>query len=287
MSKIHPMAMIEEGAKLGQDVTIEAFATIKKNVVLKDRVTVKSYAYIDGYTTIGEGSVIFPGASIGAKPQDLKFRGEQTFVEIGKNCEIREYATINSSCGEGSKVKVGDSCLIMAYCHIAHNCEVGNRVIMANSSQLAGHVIVENFAIIGGMTPVHQFVRIGSYAMVGGLSRISHDIPPYTIGGGIPYRLGGINLIGLKRHQFALETRSELAKAFKYIYREGRYLKEALDLIEKNLKPLDEIKHLVEFCKTSKRGLIGLGGIAKETEINENPEDQESKQENLFSEAMR
>ena len=158
-------------------------------------------------------------ASIGTRTQDLKFRGEKTFVKIGSNCQIREFVTINSSCEENSVVSVGDNCLIMAYCHMAHNCSVGNKVIMSNNATLAGHVTVDDCAIIGGLTPIHQFVRMGRYAMVGGLSRVTHDIPPYTIGAGIPFKFGGLNIIGLKRHGFPLKVRRELAKVFKLLYR--------------------------------------------------------------------
>jgi UDP-N-acetylglucosamine acyltransferase len=227
---------------------------------------IKSHAYIDGFTTIGEGTVVWPGASIGTKTQDLKYRGEKTFVKIGKRCEIREFVTINSSCQEGSVVKVGDDCLIMAYCHVAHNCEIGNRVIMANSAMLAGHVIVEDFAIIGGMTPVHQFSRIGKHAMVGGFSRVPSDIPPYTIGGGFPYRFGGINIVGLKRHKFSLEVRIALAKAFKITYRSGLHLEDALTQIGNEVQPFPEVLHWIDFCRNSKRGLVGLGGIAQREE---------------------
>jgi len=258
MGSIHPKAYIEDGAKIGKNVTIEPFVVIKKNVVIEDNVIIKSNAYIDGYTLIKKNAVIWPGVSIGTKPQDLKFRGEKTFVEIGMNTEVREYATINSSCIENSKVKVGNNCLIMAYCHIAHNCCIGDNVVMANNSMLAGHVYIEDYAIIGGMTPVHQFSRIGCYAMVGGFSRVSKDVPPYTIGGGYPYKLGGLNLIGLKRKGISLEIRNELAKAFKFTYRMGLRLDQALKKIEQETKPIDQVLHWINFCKNSKRGLIGL-----------------------------
>ena len=267
MSNIHENAYIEKGAKIGNNVVIEPYAVVKKNVVLEDNVAIKSFAYIDGNTTIGEGSTIWPSASIGTKTQDLKFKGETTFVKIGKNTEIREFATINSSCQEGSTVKIGDNCLIMAYCHIAHHCELGNNVIMANSSMLAGHVIVEDFVNIGGMTPVHQFCRIGKHAMVGGFSRVSNDIPPYTIGGGYPYKMGGLNLVGLKRRGFSLEIRNELAKAFKITYRMGLHLDEAIIKIEKELILNSEIKHWINFCKTTKRGLIAIGSSSNDKSI--------------------
>lgn len=277
-SYIHPTAVIEPGAKIGEDVTIEAYAVVKSTVTLENRVTIKSHAYIDGNTTIGEGSTIYPSASIGTKTQDLKFRGEKTYVKIGKNCEIREFVTINSSCQENSVVKVGDHCLVMAYCHIAHNCELGNRVIMSNNATLAGHVIVEDHAIIGGMTPVHQFVKIGAYSMVGGMSRVTHDIPPYTIGGGIPFKFGGLNMIGLKRNGFPLKTRQELSKAFKFLYRSKLRLEEALEITEKEVELIPEIKHWLAFCRTSKRGLLGLQGIAN-GEDEELLEDENSSEE--------
>ncbi len=265
-SNIHPMALVEPGAIIGNNVTIEAFAVVKSNVRLDDNVTIKSHAYIDGCTTIGEGTTIYPSASIGTKTQDLKFIGEKTYVKIGKKCEIREFVTINSSCGEGTSVEIGDQCLIMAYCHIAHNCIVGNRVVMVNNASLAGHVIVEDCAIIGGLTGIHQFVRIGAHAMVGGMSRVTKDIPPYTIGAGIPFKFGGINRIGLSRRGFTLATRMELNKAFKLVFRSKLTLEEAIQQIETTLDPIPEIQHWIKFCKESKRGLMGLEGVTQGSE---------------------
>lgn len=274
---IHPTAIIAPGAKIGHNVVIEPYAVINSpHVVLEDGVVIKSHAYIDGHTTIGEGTTIYPGASIGTKTQDLKYRGETTFVKIGKHCDIREYVTINSSCQENSVVQVGDNCLIMAYCHVAHNCVVGNRVIMSNNATLAGHVIVEDCAIIGGMTPIHQFVRIGRYAMVGGMSRVTHDIPPFTIGAGIPYKFGGLNIVGLKRHGFTLEVRRELSKAFKILYRSQLHIADALKRIEEEVMPLPEIQYFIQFCRSTKRGLMCLQGIEEELPQQEEDEEIES-----------
>jgi UDP-N-acetylglucosamine acyltransferase len=276
---IHPMAFVEPGAIIGNNVTIEPFAVVKSNVCLKDNVTIKSNAYIDGYTTIGEGSTIFPSASIGTKTQDLKFKDEKTFVNIGKNCEIREFVTINSSCGEGTSVDIGNNCLIMAYCHIAHNCQVGNQVVMVNNASLAGHVVIEDCAIIGGLTGIHQFVRVGAYAMVGGMSRVTHDILPYTIGAGTPFKFGGINRIGLKRRGFPLSVRMELNRAFKLIYRSQLNLEEALKRIEAEIEPSPEIHNWLNFCRESKRGLMALQGVASaafdESSSDEEREEQE------------
>lgn len=274
-SNIHPTAIIEPGAQIGDNVTIEPYAVIKSNVILENRVIIKSHAYIEGYTTIGEGTIVYPSASIGTKTQDLKFRGEKTFVKIGKNCEIREFVTINSSCQENSVVELGDNCLIMAYCHIAHNCVLGNRVIMSNNATLAGHVTVEDNAIIAGFTPIHQFVRIGRHAMVGGMSRVTHDISPYTIGGGIPFKFGGLNIVGLKRHGFPLKVRRELSKVFKLIYRSKLHLEEALACIEREVELLPEVLHWVKFCRESKRGLLGLQGVVGQEDDLELVEEEE------------
>jgi len=275
-NQIHPTAVVAPGVAIGNNVVIEPYAVINSpHVVLEDGVIIKSHVYIDGYTTIGAGTTIYPGASIGNKTQDLKYRGEKTFVKIGKNCDIREYVTINSSCQENSVVEVGDHCLIMAYCHVAHNCVVGNRVIMSNNATLAGHVTVEDCAIIGGMTPIHQFVRIGRYAMVGGMSRVTHDIPPYTIGAGIPFKFGGLNIIGLKRHGFPLDIRRELSRAFKLLYRSNLHMDDALRLIEKECKPCAEIQHFVQFCRKTKRGLMCLQGAEEELPQFEEEEDAE------------
>jgi len=277
-SKIHPMAFVESGAKIGKNVTVEPFAVVRSSVTLEDNVVIKSHAYIDGNTTIGEGTVIYPSASIGTKSQDLKYRGEKTYVTIGKNCEIREFVTINSSSGEDTFVKVGDNCFIMAYCHIAHNSVIGNNVVMSNNATLAGHVTIEDYAIIGGLTPIHQHVRVGTYAMVGGMSRIPYDIPPYTIGAGIPFKFGGLNIIGLKRHGFSLETRKALSQAFKLTFRSKLHLDEAISRILTEVPQLPEVQNWINFCRQTKRGLIGLQGVinADEGEVSYEEEEEEA-----------
>jgi UDP-N-acetylglucosamine acyltransferase len=256
MSNIHPLAVVDENATIGNDVSIGPFCVVHPNVVLEDGVVLRSHVVVDGNTVIGKGTKVWPGAVIGAKPQDLKYKGEKTFVQIGENCEIREYVTINAACGEGQVVKVGNDCLIMAYCHVAHNSCLGNRVILANGATLAGYVTIEDSAIVGGLSAVHQFARVGRHAMVGGMSRVTHDVPPYTIGAGSPYRLGGLNIVGLKRYGITLQTRVALAKAFKLLYRSGLSLQEALTQIEAKIDPIPEIQHWLEFCRSSKRGLI-------------------------------
>ena len=256
MNQIHPLAIVDSQAVLGNNVAIGPFCVVHAGAILEDDVVLHSHVVIHGTTKIGKGTQIFSGAVIGGKPQDLKFRGEKSFVSIGEYCEIREYVTVNCACGEGEAVVVGDKCLIMAYCHIAHNAVVGNRVIMANGATLAGHVIVEDAAIIGGLSAVHQFSRIGRHCMVGGMSRVTHDVPPYTIGAGTPYRLGGLNLVGLKRYGFSLKTRIALAKAFKLLYRSGLPVQIALERTEKEIEMFPEVQHWLSFCRSTKRGLI-------------------------------
>lgn len=255
MTIIHSTAIVEPSVQIGNNVVIEPFAVIKGHVVLHDNVTVKSYAYIDGHTTIGEGTTIWPSVMIGNKPQDLKFKGETTYVVIGKNCEIREFTTITSSTGEGTSVKIGDNCLIMSCVHVAHNCVLGNNVIMSNNAMLAGHVSVEDYAVIGGGVGVHQFVRIGCHAMVGGMSGVHFDVLPYTVGKGCPYEIGGINKVGLQRRGFSFQTRQDLAKAFKILYKEGTSLKASLQTLIDQFSHVSEVMYLVDFCQNSKRGI--------------------------------
>ncbi|MGR3951413.1 MAG: acyl-ACP--UDP-N-acetylglucosamine O-acyltransferase [Chlamydia sp.] len=256
MTTIHSTAIVEKGARIGNGVVIGPYSVIGPSVVIGDNVVIKSHVVIDGHTTIGEKTTIWPGAVIGTKTQDLKFRGETTFVSIGKECEIREYVTINSSCGEGTSVQIGNFCLIMAYCHIAHNCMVGDRVVMSNNATLAGHVIIEDCAVIGGLSAVHQFSRIGRYSMVGGMSRVTHDIPPYTIGAGAPYSFGGINRVGLSRHGYSSSTIHILMSAFRILYRSHLPMKEALEKIRSDIEQTDEVRHLLVFCQATKRGII-------------------------------
>jgi UDP-N-acetylglucosamine acyltransferase len=256
MKKIHPTAIVHEGAKIGDHVEIGAYTVINSpNVVIEDNVVLKSHVYIDGHTRIGKNTIIWPFASVGSQTQDLKFKGEVTYVDIGENCQIREYVTINGSCGEGTKVIIGNQCLIMAYCHVAHNCEVGNGVIMSNGATLAGHVTVGNHAILGGVCAVHQYTRIGDYAMVGGGSMVGRDLPPFCIGSGFPLRVGGLNIIGLKRHKFSLELRKQLIRAYRLTYQSGLSWDQARETILEEIGTNESINNWIHFCDQTVRGL--------------------------------
>lgn len=253
---IHPTAIIHEKAELGENVTIGPFTTVGPAVRIGDGTSIGTCVLIDGETTIGANSRIYHGAAIGNPCQDLKYRGERTFVRIGDRVTIREYATINSATGAGQSTVVGSDVLLMAYAHVAHNCVIGNHVIIANAVNLAGHVHVHDFASIGGLTPVHQFVRIGEYAFIGGGSRIPQDVPPFLKVAGSPTRVYGLNAVGLTRRGFTAAQRALLKKAYTILYRSDLNVSQALERIGAELPAADEITLFVDFIKGSERGII-------------------------------
>jgi len=257
---IHPTAIIDPDASLGEGVEVGAYAVVGPRVTLGEGCRIGPHAIIESYSRIGKGTRIASFASIGAPPQDVKFAGEETWVEIGDGCIIREYVTVNRATAAGRGVtRVGNGVFLMAYCHVAHDCLIGDRVIMANAASLAGHVEIGQGAIISGFVGVHQFVRIGSFAIIGALSGIGRDIPPYVMavvsrrqrGSG----LHGLNLIGLKRNRFPAETIAELKKAYRILFRSGLPLQEALARAAAETAPLPEIRHLLDFVQSSKRGV--------------------------------
>jgi UDP-N-acetylglucosamine acyltransferase len=257
---IHPTAIIDPGATLGEGVEVGAYAVIGPRVTLGDGCRIGAHAIVESHARIGGGTRVYSFASIGAPPQDLKYQGEETWVEIGEGCTIREYATVNRGTVPGGGVtRVGNGVLLMAYCHVAHDCHVGDRVIVANAATLGGHVEVGAKAIIGGLVGVHQFVRIGSFAMVGALSGLPLDIPPYVTAvvarGQKGSGLYGLNVIGLRRNRFSEETIAELKKAYRILFRSGLVMREALARAEGETAPLPEIRHLLDFVRSSKRGV--------------------------------
>lgn len=255
--KIHVTAIVDERAELAAGVEIGPYSIIGPNVRIGANTIIRSHVVIEGWTTIGEGCDIYQFASIGAISQDLKYDGEECYVEIGDNTTIREYVTVNlGTVGGGRYTRVGDDCLLMACSHIAHDCILGNSVIVANAVLLAGHVVIEDHVTVGGGSAVHQFVRIGRNAMVGGMAKVSKDIPPYCIVGGEPTAVAGLNMVGLRRAEMSTETINILKQAFRIIYRSKLTLKQAIEELG-HLRQIDEIGTLKQFLITSERGLMG------------------------------
>ena len=252
---IHKNAVIDETAKIGKNVEIEANVTIGKNVVIGDNVQIRAGAYLE-YCEIGDGCKISPYAVIGTPPQDLGYNDENTKVIVGKNCQIKEFVTINRASGEGNATILGDNCFIMAYAHIAHNCKLENEVIMANGATIAGHVEVGFGAFLGGMSVFHQNIRIGSMAIVSGFSASRQDILPYSKCDGRPAAPRGINVIALKRRGVDLETRTSVNKAFK-ILTSGEYnTSQAIEKIKSELPMNEYIENMISFVESSKRGVV-------------------------------
>lgn len=255
-TEIHKTAIIDPKAVIDEGVSIGPFCIVGEGVKLKKGARLMSNVIIEGNTEIGEGCQIYPFASIGLPPQDIKYKGEKTGVRIGSNNIVREYASVHrASVGGDGMTALGDNNFLMAYVHIAHDCKIGNNVVIANSAGLAGHVAVEDYAVIGGIVGVHQFTRIGAYAMVGAFSGIGQDIPPYTMASGPRAKLFGLNSVGLKRNGFPDSTINELKKAYKILFREKLTLKEALKKVQKDFPDSKEIRYLVEFIEKNKRGI--------------------------------
>lgn len=251
-----PLAYVHPEANVADNVVIEPFVSIDKDVVIGEGTRIGSSVTIMPGVRIGKNCRIFPGAVIGAVPQDLKFRGEYTTVEIGDNTTIREFVTINRGTTAKGKTVVGNNCLLMAYVHVAHDCIVGNDVILVNNTQLAGEVIIDDFAILGGMTAVHQFVHIGSHVMVSGGSLVRKDIPPFIKAGREPLSYVGINSIGLRRRNFSNEKIREVQEIYRYIYQKGLNISQAVEIIEAEMPASTERDEVLLFIKDSKRGII-------------------------------
>ncbi|MBI3753013.1 MAG: acyl-ACP--UDP-N-acetylglucosamine O-acyltransferase [Deltaproteobacteria bacterium] len=254
--RIHATAVIQSGAEIDEGVEIGPYSVIGKDVTIGKGTIVSSHAVIEGWTTIGPACKIHQFVSIGAPPQHLKYKGEKTEVIIGKNNEIREYVTIHRAiAGSGNKTIIGDNNFFMAYVHIAHDCRIENNVIMANVATLAGHVEIGDHAFVGGLVAVHQFARIGAYAMIGGASAITHDVPPYVIAVGNRAKLYGLNKVGLKRQGFSREEIDGLKKAYTILFKSGLTLKDAVGKLEEEMKHSTHVAKLLEFIKSSKRGI--------------------------------
>ncbi|MDI6776698.1 MAG: acyl-ACP--UDP-N-acetylglucosamine O-acyltransferase [Syntrophales bacterium] len=254
---IHPTAIVsphahfEEGVEVGPYTIIGADVHIGKNTIIGPHVVVEDH------TDIGEECRIFQFSSLGGAPQDLKFKGEKTRLIIGNHNTIREFVTINRATSADIGVTIiGDHNLLMAYCHVAHNCKLGNHIVMANAATLAGHIHVEDFAIIGGLTGIHQFTRIGAHCIIGGASAVAKDVPPYIMAAGNHAKPYGLNLIGMKRRGFKEETIKALKEAYRLIFRSSLLLTVAIERVENEVADTPEVRHFIDFIQKSERGII-------------------------------
>jgi UDP-N-acetylglucosamine acyltransferase len=255
---IDSRAVVSPKAVLGTNVTVGPFTIIEERAVVADGTTIGANALIGCGARIGRDCRIYHGAVIGHAPQDLKYKDEPTTCEIGDRTVIREYAVLHRGTGEGGRTIIGSDNFLMAYTHVAHDCVLGNRIIMANSAQLAGHVEVEDWVIIGGLTPVHQFVRLGQHSMIGGGIRVPKDVPPFVLASGDPARFEGLNHVGLRRRGFSRETLDSLDRAYTVLYRSGLNVSQAVARMKEDasLAGVPEVRSLIEFIGRSSRGIM-------------------------------
>lgn len=267
---IHPTAIIDKNAQIASNVTIGPYSIVGPNVTIGSGVVIGPHVVLDGHTIIGEAVNIFQFSSIGAAPQDLKYKNEPTRVEIGNNTIIREFVTIHRGTATGKGVtKIGNDCMLMAYCHVAHDCDIGNGVIMANGATLGGHVYLGNNVVIGGLTAIHQFCRVGDFAFLGGMSGVDKDIPPYVKYWGARGKIYGLNLVGLRRNGFAKEVIDTIKTAYRIVFfrtlTEGITLTSAIQEAREKTGHLPEVQLFLDFIASSKRG-VPLARQEEETE---------------------
>ena len=257
VTKIDPRAVVHEGAELAEGVEVGPFAVIGPHVRLGPGCRIGAHAVVEGRTTLGRNCRVFPFASVGTIPQDLKYHGEDTRLEIGDRTVIREFATVNIGTeGGGGVTRVGADCLLMAYTHVAHDCQLGDHVILSNAVNLAGHVVLEDWVVIGGLSAVHQFVRIGTHAFVGGCSAVTLDVPPYVSAAGNRAKLYGLNLVGLKRRGFHDEALRALRRAYRTVFQAGETLEKSLEAVRSGPEyQVPEVRRFVEFIASSERGV--------------------------------
>jgi UDP-N-acetylglucosamine acyltransferase len=253
---VHPTAVIHPSARLGDGVRVGPYAVVGEHCRVGDGTVLGAHAVIESFTTIGQDCQVFTGAVVGAIPQDLKFGGEESYTVIGDRNVIREFVTINRATGVDHETRIGDDNLLMAYVHIAHDCQIGNRVVLANGVTLAGHVEIEDHVSVGGLCGIHQFVKVGTMAFIGAMTRIVQDVPPYMLAEGTPPKVYGPNVIGLRRRGLEQHERTLLKRAYKLLYRSGLNVSQAVEQITL-LGESPYLARLVDFLARSERGLVG------------------------------
>lgn len=255
-SRIHPTAIVSSDAEVAPDAEVGAYAIIGDNCTVASGCVISPRATLERNVLLGQNVKVGIGTILGGPPQDLKYAGEETTVEIGDGTVIREYTTINRGTAQSFKTTVGRNCLLMSYVHLAHDCHIGNNVILSNVVQLAGHVTVEDRAIISGLSAAHQFVRIGRQSFIGGCSRVSKDIPPFLKAVGNPVKLYGLNTVGLQRSGMDDDTIRELKRAYRLLFRSEMNVTQAIERAQTELEPLPEVKELLRFVEASERGVV-------------------------------
>lgn len=252
---VHATALVNSAAELGQGVSVGPWSLIGPGVRIGDGVAIGPRVLIERDTDVGEDCRIANGAVLGTEPQDLKYKGEETTLEVGARSVIREFATLNRGTSASGKTVIGSDCLLMAYTHVAHDCELGNHVILSNAVNMGGHVLIEDWVTVGGLTPIHQFVRIGAHAFVGGGSRIPQDVPPYCRAAGNPPKLYGLNTVGLERRGFSENVRKALKKVYRTLFASNLNLSQALVRADEESSTIPEVRHLLEFIRSGERGI--------------------------------
>ncbi len=253
-ANIHPTALVDASATIADDAVVGPWVIVGPNCTVGSGSVLQPHSVLEENVTIGQHVTVGIGTVLGGKPQDLKWQGEETFVEIGNHTTIREYSTINRATSQSWKTTVGEHCYIMSYVHLAHDCHVGNHVIMSNGTQLAGHVTIDDWAIISGLCAIHQFAKVGRHSFIGGCSRVAKDVPPFVKAVGNPIKLYGLNSVGLQRRGFSDETVAELKKAYRLFFRSDLNVSQALEQARQELKPSAEVQDLISFIETSGRG---------------------------------
>lgn len=253
--RIHPTALVDSGAELGDDVEIGPFVTIGEHVNIGRGTVVEARVSLAGWTTIGEGCRLFQGTCVGTPPQDVKYKPCRSYIIIGNSTQIREYVTIHPGTGPEEVTRVGDNCLLMAYSHVAHNCVLEDNVILANAANLAGHIVVEAWATLGGVTGVHQFTRIGYGAFVGGCSAVRQDLLPFVRAAGLPCRPAGINTVGLRRRGFSIDRIRTLERAYRIVFHRGLTTAESRQCLLEEFPDSEDVTRIAEFIARAKRGL--------------------------------
>ena len=254
-AEIHPTAVVARGADVGTGCVIGPHCVVEERVRLGADTRLHSHVVVEGNTTLGAGCEVFPFACVGGRTQDLKYRGGDTRVEIGEGTTLREYVTVHASTVDGGQTVIGRNCHILAYCHIAHDCRLGDRVIMSNATSLAGHVVVEDAAVFGGMVGVHQFVRIGTVAMVGATAKVVQDVLPFCLVDGNPAGVVTVNRVGLERNGRPPEAIGHVERAFRLLFRANLTLETALSQLCEELGHVEDVTRMIEFAQASERGL--------------------------------